>query len=74
MSRSFRHAPVIGYGADSEKEDKRIWHQRLRARVRTALASDRIVPSAKEVSNRWEMSKDGKWRFSPREHPELMRR
>ncbi len=74
MSRSFRHSPYIGYLGDSEKTDKRIWHQRFRSRVRTAMASGRNIPLAKEVSDVWDMAKDGKMRFNSRKHPEFLRR
>ena len=75
MSRSFRHHPYLGnLMASSEKKDKAIWHRRLRARVRTALGSGREMPLINEVSEIWDMSKDGKTRFSARDRPDWMRR
>lgn len=68
MSRSYRKNPIMGITTcSSERQDKKIWHQRLRARERTAISStsfedlDSYVPiSEKVVSNTWQMGKDGK--------------
>lgn len=59
---------IIGITAcRSECQDKKIWHKRWRARERTRLTSipfqnfDAYPPvSEKEVSNPWQMGKDGK--------------
>ncbi|MBY0359140.1 MAG: hypothetical protein K2W82_14145 [Candidatus Obscuribacterales bacterium] len=68
MSRSYRHTPIRGNGGDSEKQDKRIYNRRLRRAVRTALVAavrgddcdSLILPLVRDVSNPWDMSKDGK--------------
>ena len=73
MSRSQRKTPVFGITtAKSEKQDKQIWHSRLRSRVRTSLASippeqldGYIAPFSNDVSSVWSMSKDGKRYFHP---------
>jgi hypothetical protein len=73
MSRSRRKTPIFGVtSAKSEKQDKQIWHSRLRSRVRTDLASvppDQlecyIAPVSKEVSSVWSMAKDGRRYFHP---------
>ncbi len=67
MSRSHRKTPIIGYtNCRSEREDKKLWHQRWRTRERTALTS--ASPEAlsahlplleNQVSNVWTMGKDG---------------
>ena len=68
MSRSVRKKPIMGWTTcRSEKDDKRIWHRRWRAHERTALASsplddeDGNLPvSVNELSNVWDMGKDGR--------------
>lgn len=69
MSRSRRKTPVYGFcGAKSEAVDKRIWHQRWRARerdrLRTLCAEDEhLTTRQEEVSNPWAMAKDGRQWF-----------
>ena len=68
MSRSRRKTPIVGHTTcRSEREDKKLWHQRWRTRERTALAS--ASPKAlsfylplleNQVSNVWSMGKDGR--------------
>ncbi|WP_038218618.1 hypothetical protein [Xenophilus azovorans] len=68
MSRSRRKTPIFGIAqACSEKQDKAIWHRRLRAAERTILASaapaeldGHIGTHMREVSNPWTMAKDGR--------------
>ena len=63
MSRSRKKNPYCGWGgADSEKADKRLWHKRMRARERDRLITNpEGEPTCeKEVSNTWDMAKDGK--------------
>lgn len=72
MSRSYRKNPIIGITTcRSERQDKKIWHKRWRARERTGLTSipfqnfDAYLPVLeKEVSNPWQMGKDGKQHWS----------
>lgn len=69
MSRSRRKSPITGHTTcRSERQDKKIWHQRWRARERTTLAGmssgdwDSYLGSMKkEVSNVWSMGKDGRF-------------
>ena len=50
MSRSRRKTPIVGHTTcGSEREDKKLWHQRWRTRERTAL-----------TSSVWSMGKDGR--------------
>ena len=65
MSRSRKKTPVVGVAAESERGDKELWHRRLRARVRRALAQGKEMPDVKEASNPWYMGKDGRARVEP---------
>ena len=68
MSRSCKKIPIVGYTTcRSERQDKKIWHKRWRARERTALNSTNFddlcayLPlSENQVSSKWDMGKDGK--------------
>ena len=68
MSRSRKKIPIVGITTcRSERHDKKIWHKRWRARERTALTSTKVddfdayLPLLeKQVSNAWDMGKDGK--------------
>lgn len=68
MSRSRRKVPIFGIAsARSEKQDKRIWHKRMRAQERTKQTAlpahelDAHLPVVVlEVSNVWSMRKDGR--------------
>ena len=81
MSRSRKKTPVCGLyfcSSYSEKEEKRIWHRRMRAavlvRLHDADPDEVVLPHEHEIFNVWGMTKDGKQRFNPREHPKLMRK
>ncbi|WPC68010.1 hypothetical protein SBP18_05715 [Rhodoferax ferrireducens] len=71
MSRSKRKTPIFGIAtARSEKEDKKIWHSRMRSQVRTDMTSvplsqleSYIAPVESDVGNVWSMAKDGKRYF-----------
>ena len=68
MSRSRRKTPIVGHtNSPSEREDKKIWHQRWRSREKAVLGStspealdSHITLKESEVSNVWAMSKDGR--------------
>lgn len=68
MSRSRRKTPIVGHTTcRSEREDKKLWHQRWRTRERTVLASaspdalDAHLPLLEnQVGNVWSMGKDGR--------------
>jgi len=74
VSRSRKKTPIFGIAsAKSEKQDKQIWHSRLRSRLRTTLTAippgqldGYIAPVNKDVSSVWSMAKDGKRYFHPR--------
>jgi hypothetical protein len=78
MSRSRRKTPQMGWAAHSEKEDKRIWHRRMRAMIRHRLCEPDLdlilLPLDNEASNVWSMGKDGKGWFDPIKYPDLMRK
>ena len=65
MSRSRKTSPFHGATtARSEKADKQRWHRVLRRRQRQALKAGQEPPIIREVSDPWNMSKDGK-RYAP---------
>ena len=75
MSRSFKKSTHFSVsGSESEKKDKQIWHKRLRAKTRVEMAriadlerDEHIAPREHDVSNPWDMAKDGRIYMSPRE-------
>ena len=64
MARSRRKTPIVGItGAVSEKAEKQAAHRKERRKVRAVLAQApeaEVLPHAREVSDPWSMSKDGK--------------
>ncbi len=78
MSRSERKTPITGITtATSGKQDKRIANRQLRRRVKQLLdvnPATEVLPLEREVSDVWLMDKDGKIRFDPERHPDLMRK
>jgi len=63
--------------ATSEKQAKRSANRKLRRRVKQHLDGDTertLLPSEREISDVWTMDKDGKQRFDPERHPDLMRK
>jgi hypothetical protein len=78
MSRSRRKLPFSGITtATSEKEDKRLANRKERRFNRQTLcatADETRLRHKREVGNPWLFAKDGKSRFDPQTHPELMRK
>lgn len=66
MSRSVRRTPIHGHSTSvSESTDKKIWHGRLRAAERTAMAvlaegRDHIATIPNDIASAWDMAKGGK--------------
>lgn len=68
MSRSRRMTPITGHtNYHSERQDKKLWHQRWRTHERTALAnastealSAHLPLMENQVSDVWSMGKDGR--------------
>lgn len=67
MSRSVRKKPIMGVTiCRSERNDKQIWHRRWRAAQRAVLSSvhlddedSNLFESIRQLSNVWNMGKDG---------------
>jgi hypothetical protein len=80
MARSYKKHPGGGYStSESEKIDKKLWHRKYRSKNKQALKKmqhhlninkdyddDIEMLDIREVSNVWDMSKDGKtyWKWS----------
>jgi len=65
MSRSYRKSPCRGFCADSDKKGKQLANRKLRSKVRNILhyryrEEDLILPVMREISDLWDMAKDGK--------------
>ncbi|MDR1976089.1 MAG: hypothetical protein LBQ18_03790 [Campylobacteraceae bacterium] len=66
MAHSYKKNAAGGFTTStSEKKDKRIWHKRLRAAQLQKLniskdVENQIMPAINEVSDPWDMDKDGK--------------
>ena len=73
MSRSYQKTPIKGHTTcKSERLDKRLWHKRWRKHERIKLSvispenlDDHCTTDRREVSNPWDMGKDGKHYYSP---------
>lgn len=73
MSRSRRKRSFVAVTTSrSEREDKKIWHGRWRTHERTHMAGmplddedDSLPFSENQVSDVWQMSKDGHLYLSP---------
>jgi hypothetical protein len=62
--------------APSEKQDKAASHRTYRHAAKRAIAKDAEtpLPTERQLTNPWSMSKDGKTRFDPARTPKLMRK
>jgi len=75
VSRSRRKTSICGWTcARSEKQDKRLANRAFRHRVKGALATGRMMPQQREVSQVLSWDKDGKQWFDPDRFPEEMRK
>ena len=78
MSRSRRKKPICGVTtATSEKEEKRMYNRAIRRKNRQLIISENTdLPfvGKREVIDIWSMEKDGKTRFDPIKHKDLMRK
>ena len=80
MSRSRRKTPVCSMTVSGfrrgEKKDKRLSNRKVRQKVKMALQRREEHPpyDHRDGIDVWSMDKDGKSRFDPRKHPELMRK
>lgn len=73
MSRTYYHTPCKGFSScASEKEDKRLYNRKFRRKVNQHLFDTNYMeefdnvclPLLKEVSDVWDMGKDGKCFFT----------
>ena len=79
MSRSYQKTPIKGHtNCQSERLDKRLWHKRGRKHERIKLAAissenldDHCTTDRREVSNPWDMGKDGKSYFPKNKQMQL---
>lgn len=79
MSDSKRKTAIAGItAARSEKQDKRYANKGLRRVAKTTIpkthSDELMLPILREVSNVWDMKKDGKQYFNPKKNPKLMRK
>jgi len=78
LSRSRRrHARTGATLAASDKRDKRFANRRWRRAVRVALDRDPLAdafPHRRELTDPWDMAKDGKIWIDPARSPRLMRK
>ena len=79
MSRSYMKTPIIGIGGNSEKKDKRQYNRSFRKAMKIAVKKMKLdMLPEREFEGRhgrnWNFNKDGKTRFDPKKHPELMRK
>lgn len=68
MTRSYRKTPIHGITtARSEADDKRRWHKRWRARMRSQSETNEapLTLHHRAISDPWLMAKDGKRWFGP---------
>ena len=56
MSRSYRKTPIHGFCGSSEKEDKKIWHRKMRKAEHNKLATVDREPMAKDEM--WDFAVD----------------
>lgn len=73
VSRSKRKTPIIGCCGirGREKYDKRLNNRRLRRANKDPEKEPKVM---REVSNQWNMEKDGKMFFDAEKTPEYMRK
>jgi hypothetical protein len=77
MSRSRRKHPICGFQADSEKESKQNANRaerRINRQILNKSEDADVLKKTKEVSDPWNMAKDGKIRFDPDEDPKSLRK
>ena len=62
MAKSYRKTPIFGIATcPSEKFDKKETNKKLRKEVKIAILKEKeILPIIREISNIWNMGKDGK--------------
>ena len=75
MSRSHRKTSIASITtAVSDKAFKQVEHRRARRAVKAIDLTEAEPPAAKDFGDPWSGEKDGKARFDPARHPDLMRK
>jgi hypothetical protein len=79
MSHSYRKTPMIGIGGNSDKKDKQQYNRSFRKLMKVAVKKMNfdMLPEREfngHHSRSWDFNKEGKIRFDPKKHPELMRK
>lgn len=77
MSRSRKKSPYMGVTlVESDRVSKAAANRALRLALKQAIAMDPETPPPVigQVMNRWNMAKEGKYRFDPRSFPKGMRK
>jgi hypothetical protein len=69
----------MAIGGNSDKKDKRQYNRSFRKAMKTALRKMQLdmLPEREfngHHSRSWDFNKEGKIRFDPKKHPELMRK
>lgn len=77
MSRSRRKTPISGVTtAASEKRDKIASHKVYRRTLKRLITPDleTPLPTERQLTNPWDMAKDGKTAFDPNRKPNWRRK
>jgi hypothetical protein len=76
MARSRKKTAVSGNTtADSEKQDKRLANRTYRSTVKQLIKAGIFsLPLLREMSNVWNMDKDGKRWHDPETYPKVLRK
>lgn len=74
MSRSFKKVSICGNSGGSDKYDKRLANRRFRRINKLRVKYDEEPLLTNEVSNVWDMTKDGKNFFDKEKWPKSMRK
>ena len=70
---------MIGIGGNSDKKDKQQYNRSFRKAMKIAVKKMKfdLLPEREfngHHSRSWDFNKEGKIRFDPKKHPELMRK
>jgi hypothetical protein len=77
VSRSRKKTPISGVTlAESEKQDKAASHRRYRRTLKEIITPDleTPLPTERQLTNPWDMAKEGKSRYDPKPSPKRMRK
>jgi hypothetical protein len=80
MGKSIKKNPFSGMTkSKTNKKDKRIANKQFRMEIKQKLKhmydpEAEVFPEKEEISNVYNFTKDGKFRFNPKVYPKLMRK